>query len=1145
MKHPFLLNRLVGRPVVACNRKYVTSPRGKLLSAIAVCLIPLSLSLTSCSSGAGDATELLNGFVNPPQEALPRVWWHWMNGNISKEGIKKDLLWMHSSGIGGAHCFDAGLQTPQIVDHRITYMTPEWKDAFAYAVHLTDSLGMELTIPSSPGWSATGGPWVEPADAMKKFTWSEMRLEGGQTFSGSLPEACDATGNFRNFPPTSSSSFGSEGGKPVPTYYNDIAVVAIRLPEADRSMQELGARVTSNGGQFTVDQLTDGDLCVAAQLPADRVKGYSWIQYEFPQPQTIKALTLVDGNQRSEFDIQPAGSKHSLWASQDGRNFTKVADIPIGGVAQQTFDIPVTTARYFQVRFANPDSAGEYAAYAAMFGISFPLPTSSPVYELVLHPVTRINHAEEKAAFMAAFDLALNPTPEADPSEVVALTDVIDLTDKVDEGGILTWDVPQGRWKVYRFGYSLIGKENHPASPEATGLEVDKMDPDAYARYIRHYFDMYKDASEGLMGQHGVQYVLTDSYEAGSATWTPKLREEFQARRGYDLLPWLPVLTGQIVGSTEQSERFLFDWRKTLGDLLAENYDQLGQIAKEEYGMKGRYSEAHENGRLYMVDGMEVKRDADVAMAAIWVPDKISSGSSLPMAQADIRESASAAHVYGGKLVAAESMTSIGFGGQAWSYCPESLKPIVDTEFYSGVNRVVVHTSVHQPSDDHIPGLGLMIFGQWFNRHETWAGQAKAWTTYLARNSYMMQQGQYVADVAYYYGEDNNITSLFGAQLPDVPYGYSYDFINSDALTRLLTVKKGSLILPSGMSYQILALDDNAKTMSLPVLRKLAQLADAGAIICGAIPEHIGGLGDAEEFQQLVDQVWHSGKKNVLGGQTVAQALNAQGIAPDFTHTASASDSIRYVHRALKDGVEFYWVNNVNDKPAQFTASLRSSGGKPQLWHPETGEVEELSYAIVDGRTEVQLDLVNRDAVFIVLSGKADAAGVTLPSKEQTQLLTVSGPWQVSFQEHRGAPASATYEQLASLAESADPGIKYFSGTATYTNTLTVDETTLQAGGKLLLDLGRVGNIAEVIVGGQLVATLWKAPFVADITSALQPGENSLEVRVTNLWSNRLIGDAQPGVKTKLTYTTMPFYSPNDPLRPSGLMGPVTLSQVK
>ena len=401
-----------------------------------------------------------------------------------------------------------------------------------------------------------------------------------------------------------------------------------------------------------------------------------------------------------------------------------------------------------------------------------------------------------------------------------------------------------------------MGITNHPASPEATGLEVDKLDPAAVKRYFTTYLDQYKNATGGLMGKKGLQYMVTDSWEAGAQNWTGNLPSEFQKRRGYSMIPWMPVLSGHVVKSSEASEQFLFDFRKTLSDLVAEyHYDALTKILADR-GMK-RYTESHENGRALIADGMEVKRTAAIPMSAIWTPNAFINQNDLTYHTADIRESASVAHIYGQNIVAAESLTALGLPSSAWSYSPETLKPTADLALAHGLNRFVIHTSVHQPVDDKIPGLGLGPFGQWFTRHETWADHAKVWTDYLSRSSYLLQHGKFVADIVYYYGEDNNITGLFGKVMPSIPEGYNFDFINADALMNLLAFKDGKLVTPSGMSYQVLVLDNNAKKMSLPVLTKIRALVKAGAVLVGPKPDATPSLSDDQnEFAKLVNEIW-------------------------------------------------------------------------------------------------------------------------------------------------------------------------------------------------------------------------------------------------------------------------------------------------
>ncbi|GAA4441434.1 glycosyl hydrolase [Pontibacter saemangeumensis] len=1110
----------------------------KIIIAISAALFASTAAFSQTARAKED--KLYADFVTPANAAKPRVWWHWMNGNVTKEGIRKDLAWMHRSGIGGFQNFDASLATPQIVENRLTYMTPAWKEAFLFTTKLADSLGLEMAIAGSPGWSESGGPWVKPEDGMKKLVWSETRVKGGAS-NISLAKPPAVTGPFQHIPKQPGIGGEAEHGE-LPSIYKDIAVVAYKLPEADKALRELKPVVSSSGGSFNLAQLTDGDVGETRMLPADTTAGYGWIQFAFAQPQTIKAITMVGGGDKGPFGLfGEFKDTRSLEVSDDGKNFKQVAYIPAGNVLQQTIAIPATTAKYFRVTVKNPPAPFNFGAI--MGGGEAPkAPAGTDIAELALHTASRINMFEEKAAFAPATDLYAKATPAT--ADVVTTGDVIDVTDRMKSDGTLHWTAPKGNWNIVRFGYSLLGINNHPASPEATGLEVDKLDPAAINRYFTNYLEQYKNATGGLMGDKGgLQYMITDSWEAGAQNWTGHMLQEFEKRRGYSMIPWMPVLTGHVVKSAEASEQFLWDYRKTLSDMVSEyHYDGLTNILQQ-YGMK-RYSESHENGRALIADGMEVKRTAAVPMSAMWTPGGIGGGST--MHEADIRESASVAHIYGQNLVAAESLTAFGPGGNAWAYSPGKLKPTADLELASGLNRFVIHTSVHQPVDDKIPGLGLGPFGQWFNRHETWADQAKAWTDYLARSSHMLQQGKFVADVVYYYGEDSNITALYGKKLPDVPEGYGYDFINADALVNLLTVKDGRLVTPSGMSYQVLVLGDHARKMSLPVLRKLRGLVKAGATIAGVKPEGTPSLKDDQtEFNKIVDGIWGSNNPRVHTGKALSEVLPALDIAPDFAYTKPQEDTrLLYVHRKLEDG-DIYWVNNRNDRKETVAATFRVTGKVPYIWHPETGKKEPASYAIADGTTRVTLPLQPHDAVFVVFSSPATESTVTLPPTTEQQLATVDGTWQVAFEPNRGAPANATFDELKSLTESADPGVKYFSGTATYTNTIQVPRSWLRdKDGHIWLDLGEVENLAEVVVNGKPLGVVWKKPYQVDVTDALKRGRNTLEVKVTNLWVNRLIGDQQPDVKEKITYTTMPFYQADSPLLPSGLLGPVKVIAV-
>jgi hypothetical protein len=1087
--------------------------------------------------------KLKQGFENPGNEARPRVWWHWMNGNITKDGIRKDLLWMNRVGIGGIQNFDAALSTPQIVEKRLSYMTPDWKDAFRYTTRLADSLLMEMAIAGSPGWSESGGPWVKPEDGMKKIVWTATRVKGGSS-NIVVPKPAGVTGPFQNIPIM--PEFGtSDGNSNQKGFYKDIAIVAYKLPDADKSLSELNAIVTSSGGNFSLLQLTDGDLGTTSLLPRDTTAGFAWIQFAFPQRQTIKAITMVGGGSAGNFGFggDPKDSR-KLEVSDDGVNFKVVCVIPMGAIAEQTITIPATIAKYFRITVKNPPRPVNPGASLGLgdMGTSKD-PGGTPIAEIVLHTADYINMFEEKDAFAPVGDL--NKKISTSANDVVATTDIFDLTDKLNADGTLIWTAPPGEWNVVRFGYSLMGITNHPASPEATGLEVDKLDPIAIINYFENYLDQYQSATGGLMGSKGgLQFMVTDSWEAGAQNWTANLPSEFQKRRGYNIIPWLPVLTGQVVKSADASERFLFDFRKTLSEMVSEyHYDGLTKILAAR-GMK-RYSESHETGRALIADGMEVKRTAAVPMSALWTPNPFINQNDQTPHTVDIRESASVAHIYGQNLVAAESLTALGIGGTAWSYCPENLKPSADLELASGLNRFVIHCSTHQPVDDKIPGLGLGPFGQWYTRHETWAEQAKVWNDYLSRSSYMLQQGKFVADIVYFYGEDNNITSLFGKKPPAIPEGYNYDYINSDALINMLTVKDGKLITKSGMRYSVLVIDSSAVKMSLPALRKLSALVKAGATVTGVKPKSTPGLADDQnEFNNLVSEIWSSSHAKVTEGKPIVDVLNSIGITPDFTYIKPQSNTkLLYVHRK-KDNTDIYWVNSRTSNVEDLEATFRVDGKTPELWFAETGKTEPLSYTIGNGFTKVKLHMEPNDAYFVVFKDKAVKASVELPAVNVKKLATISGEWTINFQKDRGAPASVKVEKLSSWSDNSDSGIKYFSGTGSYTKTITVPAEWFSKDAELWLNLGDVKNLAEVFINGKSLGVLWKKPFLVDITHALKTGENKLEVRVTDLWVNRLIGDAQPNTAHKITYTTMPFYQANSKLQPSGLLGPVQIMSV-
>ena len=614
---------------------------------------------------------LKSGFENPPSSARPRVWWHWMNGNISKEGIKLDLEWMHRAGIGGFHNFDAALSTPLVVDHRLAYMTPEWKDAFQYATALADQFGMEEAIAGSPGWSESGGPWVPASEGMKKYVWSETSVDGGKPFTGKLAHPPANTGAFQDLG-IHDALPGPEGAK-VPQFYADAAVVAYRRAQSDIPLEILKPRMTASGGSPDFSLLSDGDLEKTTEIPIPAEGESAWIQYEFAQPETMRAITFV--TREPEGFLAAFGGFGSpekmLEASDDGQTFRPVVKLSGGNAPEHTIAFAPVTARFFRIRFRRtpPPPMPSWAAGLDIASMGFkmpPKPTTYEIAELALHPGARVNRFEEKAAFAPEGDLYGYASPQYGAGDAIAGQDVIDLTSRMQPDGTLAWTPPAGDWVVIRLGYSLLGITNHPATAEATGLEVDKLDH----RFVKNYFEKYLESyrqtvGSGMMGKRGIAYVVNDSWEAGSQNWTDNMIAQFKRLRGYDPTPWLPVLTGRVVESASASDKFLWDFRKTIADLIAnEHYGQLEETLHE--WKMGHYGESHESGRAFVADGMEVKKFNEVPMSAMWTQTPGVNHEQYGF-NADDRESASVAHIYGQNLAAAESMTA---AAAPWAWSP-------------------------------------------------------------------------------------------------------------------------------------------------------------------------------------------------------------------------------------------------------------------------------------------------------------------------------------------------------------------------------------------------------------------------------------------------------------------------------------------
>lgn len=1112
----------------------------------------LALLAAAGAAAAQDAATLEQQFREPTAAARPRVWWHWIDGNVTAEGITRDLEWMRRIGVAGFQLFDVGRGYPAYVEQPATFMSPQWLALVRHAAAEADRLGLEMTLASADGWSETGGPGVQPAAAMKKLVWSETALHGGRRYSGRLPLPPSANGPFQDLAMQPPFKIAGEPkwDQPVPRtpYYADARVVAYR--ETVREPARATARASAGAPDAAL--LRDGRFDRAFVLPVAPAQGENWLALDFGRPVTVRSLRLGMLWPEGKGSALPEGS---VQAGDDGRHWRTLAPLPdpgsAAGLPVYTLALPETRARWFRVRVA-PSK-----------GFSLPgLPARSieefRFTEMDFAAAARPNRYEAKAGYATLRDYEAAATP--DSGAAIDPASVVDLTSLLHADGTLDWTPPPGDWTVLRFGYSLTGAVNRPATAAGSGYEVDKYSAREVRGYLEGYYGPVLAALGPLSGARGLRAVLTDSWEAGQANWTPAMLDEFRARRGYDPTPWLPVLADRIVGSAAASDRFLWDFRRTLADLLAEaHYGTVAAFARE-HGLD-YYGEAMGVGLPTTGDGLQDKRYPTVPMAEFWqVPPELPS---FPNHVADVREAASAAHVYGQNLVAAESFTSFPFPGTPAPYAttPRLLKPLADRFMALGVNRFVIHTAPHQPLE-RAPGFTLSMIGQYFSRHETWGEQARGWMDYLARSSQLLQQGRYAADIAYFYGEGAAVTVPDGAATdPAIPPGYGYDFVGRDMLLQDFRVQDGRLVAPSGVSYRLLVLPASTASLSLPLARKLRELVAQGAVLVGPRPLRAAGLADGDAaLAAVAGELWGDldgrmrtrrdyGRGRVYWGLPLADVLAAEDLAPDVRFEGEGAERMVTLHRHLPDG-EIYFVANQGGAPVRLDARLRASGYEAELWRADDASIAPASFRQENGRTVVPLALGAYDAVFVVLRRPTTLAERAVAAPDERTLATLDGPWTLRFMPGRGAPDSVRLARLASWSESADPGIRYYAGTGGYETILDVPKRWLAGRPRLLLDLGEVHETAEVFVDGRSAGYAWKPPYRVDVGAYLKPGRNALRIAVANLWPNRFIGDRQPGATHRYAFSTYDDYWPglarlpfdkDTPLLPSGLLGPVRL----
>lgn len=1106
---------------------------------IALVIVSLVAAIPLSGGSAADrnsSAALEKGFQNPPESSRPRVWWHWTGGNISKEGITKDLEWMRRVGIGGAQIADIGMDGGQVLESKTLFFTPAWFDAIRHAALEAERLGLELGIFSSSGWSLTGGPWVQPQQAMKKLVWSETTLQGPASRTVKLPQPPSHTGNFGGLRGAAATQAQVQAKNKAEGYYGDSIVLAYPTPPDEALMDAMKPILTASGGSIDPGVLVDDNAATLATIVAGK-DNVAWIQYEFPRPLSIKAITLIAPGRGVPFG--------QIEVSMDGAQYRTLARLPgavqyrAGGL--KTYAFPETAARWVRVTMTGAPPDPDAVIYQTA-----PKPARQyQLGEFIVHTGARIDRWEDKAGFNLLYDYQAVSTPPVPAESRIRPETVLDLTSKMDADGMLHWDIPPGNWTILRMGYSLVGSKNRAGTAPGLGLEVDKLNAGHAATYLRGYLDPMERALGALLGK-SLRYIMMDSWEAGMQNWTEDMIAQFQKRRGYDPRSYLPALAGRVVGSADLSDRFLWDFRRTIVELVADaHYGTLAAMLRQK-GL-GIYGEAAGVSMEILEDTLLTKSKVEIPMSEFWL------GRMHPPSEyyVDGRMAASAAHIYGKPIVAAESFTGGGYDP------PAAYKNLADYWFTQGINRLVIHSSAHQPLDTK-PGNTMV--GTHFNRNITWAEQAGPVLTHLSRTSYMLQQGHFVADFAYLLPEGAPSSQPFwGAGLqPAPPEGHDYDTLNTDVLlNRLQIAPDGRLQLPDGMSYRMLVLP-HCDRMRPEVLRRIRDLVAGGATVVGPKPilspslQHGAEKAD-REVRALAHEIWGDldgvqrnkhfcGKGLVVWGLPLRQVLELADIPRDAEFSGPLDASIAWIHRRAGN-TDIYFVANRTERMQDIQSRFRVAGREAELWHPDTGAIEPASYTISGGRTTVPLRLDPRASLFVVFRHPAAQASRTLRPAAVTPLVSLAGAWHIGFPPNLGAPKKIRLSRLASWTTHPDEGVKYFSGTATYRKTLPIARAWLKPGARLILDLGTVKDLAEVSVNGRPLPLLWKPPYRVDVTEAVQAGSNRLEIKVTNQWTNRQVGDqAAPAGKRVLGAPAemMGFGGP-PALSDAGLIGPVTL----
>ena len=1085
---------------------------GVAASAQAVPIAPDSKTLLA-PFGPGDEAA----FRQPDKVFYPETWFHFIGGNVSREGIDADLEAIAQAGISGIQWFHGYFGGPwPATGNQLTTLSPEWEEMVGYLGRKAESLGLRLTVQTCPGWSMAGGPWIKPENAMRQLVWSRTDIPAGGKAAGPLPKGKPSDEDWRD--------------------YRDIRVLAFPTPLGDTGT-ELKPEVIKAADEkwkALVEGSNDGAVALK------------------PGSENTVTFTLPAGSVIRTLHMPPIGSISHDWCYDPGIHVRLTANKAGKEAVLVDADLPMSNWQD-----GNPielDLACNEVENAESFTFTITNAHEGKIPYVRFLSAARKNCWQGEAGWSLIAKEPFQQHTDQDPLAFIKVKDIVDITDRMDPKGNLDWtapagDFPEGKWTVLRIGHVNNGRRNAPAPPEATGWECSKFDPRGAEIQFSNYVGMLQDGPLG--GRAGG--MLMDSWECRTQTWNYTMEEDFRAAAGYSLTERLPALMGYVLDGQEETSRFLIDWRRLVNKLYCENFFRKMTDLAHAKGMEVQYETAGSD--VVTMDPLEYFKYADVPMCEFWQP--FTEGYVGDLDLKPIRPTASAAHIYGKPRVASESFTSFEL---TWDEHWQMLKEVANFNMAEGVTHNVFHTYTHNPQVGFLPpgtsfGSGI---GTPFLRGQTWWKYMPWFTTYLARTSYMLERGRPVADVLWYLGDEvghkpHQYTGNGKRQSGDIrfPDGFKYDYCNPDVLLNRLAVENGRIRTPEGITYEVLWIPENERMLP-ETIRKIEEMVREGARVISDAPVCPATLKEGGEklFEDAVKSRWGDTKKGVnkIGrgslaiGMDLSEALKAFGLKP---HVSDGGAEIIWCERKI-DGARWYYVAAPSGKGFSGTISLEGKG-KAEWWDPVEGTVRPLKAKGWGRMKKVRLNLERSESGFVVFRGKSSspsASGAKAFEEARTVARIAPEGWSVSFPEGWGTPEGSL--ALAELKPWKDLDLgdegKAFSGTATYEASFEVDGS--QVGKDLVLDLGGVDMIADVKVNGKSAGVRWTQPYRMQIGPLVTEGKNTLTVEVTGTWYNRLAYDASLPEAERKTWT-ISGPQKDSPLHDSGLTGPVFIEVKK